>query len=124
METIPKTIMCILISMAIIFLVNYISLSVLQQWRKRNNPYRPFVKGNTYYVNNTDPEASDDNPGTEALPFLTIRRAKKAATEPGDTIMIAPGFYDCSVKDMSGFITFRGEPTGSEPIVEAEKDYE
>ncbi len=35
--------------------------------------------GKTYYVSQGHPDASDKNPGTEALPFKTISAAAKVA---------------------------------------------
>jgi len=36
------------------------------------DPYAPV----TYYVDQNHPQASDDNPGTESLPWLTIKRRR------------------------------------------------
>ena len=50
---------------------------------------------NTWWVAKEDPNASDSNPGTEALPFRTINAA---ANNPdiaaNDTINVKPGVYD------------------------------
>lgn len=45
----------------------------------------------TYYVNAED--GNDIFEGTEAAPFKTITHAL-TQTEPGDTVIVAPGFYD------------------------------
>jgi len=45
----------------------------------------------TYYVN--DDTGSDSNDGSESDPFMTITRAL-AETDAGDTVVVAPGFYD------------------------------
>ncbi len=44
----------------------------------------------TYWV---DDDGSDGNPGTEALPFKTIKHAFDVAGDP-DTVMVKPGTYD------------------------------
>lgn len=46
-----------------------------------------------YYVNRNHSEASDDNPGTAELPWLTIQHAAGAA-RPGDVICVRSGTYD------------------------------
>jgi len=46
----------------------------------------------TYHVNQRHPRASDDNPGTEALPFRTINRAAQAVA-PGERVWIHAGVY-------------------------------
>lgn len=50
---------------------------------------------NTYWVDKNNPNASDSNPGTQALPFRTINAA---ANNPNiaanDTINVMPGVYD------------------------------
>lgn len=45
----------------------------------------------TYHVAQT-PGASDENPGTEAAPWLTVSRAAEVL-QPGDTVLIHPGVY-------------------------------
>jgi parallel beta-helix repeat protein len=47
----------------------------------------------TFYVDASNPSASDFNPGTEALPFLTISGASAAQNGPGTTILVKPGLY-------------------------------
>ena len=44
------------------------------------------------YVDRSHPRASDANPGTEALPLLTVGRAA-ARARAGDTVRIKAGFY-------------------------------
>ena len=50
---------------------------------------------NTYWVDKDNPNASDGNPGTQALPFRTINAA---ANNPNiaanDTINVMPGIYN------------------------------
>jgi len=50
------------------------------------------VLGKTYYVAQKHPEASDENPGTEAQPFLTISAAARVA-KAYDRIVIDEGVY-------------------------------
>ncbi|MBI2837375.1 MAG: right-handed parallel beta-helix repeat-containing protein [Acidobacteria bacterium] len=47
----------------------------------------------TLIVNNAHPSASNSNPGTEALPLLTIQAAANRAT-PGTTIHVREGVYN------------------------------
>ena len=53
------------------------------------------LAANTYWVDKDNPNASDSNPGTQALPFRTINAA---ANNPNiaanDTINVMPGVYD------------------------------
>ncbi|NQT13961.1 MAG: right-handed parallel beta-helix repeat-containing protein [Planctomycetes bacterium] len=46
----------------------------------------------TYHVAASDARASDENPGTEALPFATIGRAA-AVLQPGERVVIQTGVY-------------------------------
>ncbi len=53
---------------------------------------RPLQFTKTYYVDNRHPKASDSNPGTKELPFLTINKAAQVL-EPGERVVIMPGVY-------------------------------
>ena len=46
----------------------------------------------TYHVNREHPRASDENPGTEDLPFRTINHAAQVA-QPGERVWIHAGIY-------------------------------
>lgn len=60
----------------------------------------------TYYVDGSDPKASDDGAGSEAVPWKTIARAGKAAElKPGDLVLIKTGVYREHAE-----ITVSGEP--------------
>ncbi len=50
------------------------------------------VYGKTYHVNQNHPQASDNNPGTEALPFRTINHAAQLV-KPGERVCIHSGIY-------------------------------
>lgn len=56
-----------------------------------------------WYVAKEDPNASDDNPGTEALPFRTIQAAlDNKDFVAGDTVYVKRGVYDEGEKVDSG----------------------
>jgi hypothetical protein len=55
----------------------------------------------TYHVNNRWPKASDDNPGTEELPFKTIGRAA-ALLEPGQRVIVHAGTYRECIRPARG----------------------
>jgi hypothetical protein len=54
------------------------------------------VVGNLYYVATNDPNASDSNPGTEALPWKTLTKAANTA-QAGDTVLVRAGTYNESL---------------------------
>ena len=47
---------------------------------------KPLRFTKTYYVDNRYPNASDSNPGTKELPFLTINKAAQVL-EPGEHVV-------------------------------------
>jgi hypothetical protein len=53
---------------------------------------KPLQFTKTYYVDNRNPKASDLNPGTKELPFLTINKAAQVL-EPGERVVIMSGIY-------------------------------
>ncbi len=55
----------------------------------------------TYYVNASHPRASDDNPGTETLPFATINHAAQVL-QPGERVVVAPGIYRERIRPARG----------------------
>lgn len=67
--------------------------------------------GALFYVNAKHPQASDSNPGTQALPWLTIQHAADVS-RPGDTILVEPGEYGRTAIKHGGapgqYITFKG----------------
>ena len=68
----------------------------------------------TYYVDQGHPSANDDNPGSEALPLLTISRGAELA-QAGDTVIVKAGIYRESVMpaysgDDGNPITFQANP--------------
>ncbi len=67
-----------------------------------------------YYVDNGHPSASDANPGTESLPWLTILKSADMVN-PGDTVFVKTGTYDERVMvtrdgTTAAKITFRAVP--------------
>ena len=62
----------------------------------------------TYYVDRNHPQASDSNPGTAALPWLTIQHATQVVAA-GDTVLVNPGNY-------TGGITVETSGTAGAPI--------
>jgi hypothetical protein len=73
----------------------------------------------TYYVDQNHPQASDDNPGSENLPWLTIQKAADAVWA-GDTVIIKSGTYNERItfgnrtRGAAGqVITFRAQPSHS-----------
>jgi hypothetical protein len=53
---------------------------------------KPLQFSRTYYVDNRNSRASDSNPGTKELPFLTINRAAQVL-QPGERVIIMAGVY-------------------------------
>lgn len=49
--------------------------------------------GAEYYVDINNPNASDQNPGTESLPWRTLQKAAQATLSPGDTVFVKGGTY-------------------------------
>jgi len=54
------------------------------------------VTATDYFIDNTNPGASNNNPGTNpALPWMTMRRAgEQAPLQPGDTVTVLAGAYN------------------------------
>ena len=53
---------------------------------------RPLEFTRTFYVDNLNPRASDSNPGTRDLPFITINKAAQVLG-PGERVVIMAGIY-------------------------------
>lgn len=79
----------------------------------------PPTPSNTYYVDVNNPNASDNNPGTEALPFRTIQKAV-TVVQAGDTILVKPGTYH-ELVEFNGSRHAQG--TASHPIVVQSVDW-
>ena len=60
-----------------------------------------FTFSKTYYVNQSDPQASDNNPGSEELPFKTINRAAQVL-QPGERVVVGEGIYRECVRPACG----------------------
>ena len=69
--------------------------SPFQSWRDETRYSR------TYHVNGNHPKASDQNPGTESLPFKTIDRAARVV-KAGERVLIHAGVYRELVRPRSG----------------------
>jgi len=52
----------------------------------------PIANAATYYVDQNHPQASDENPGTEDLPWKTLKKACNTV-EAGDTVIVKAGRY-------------------------------
>jgi len=82
---------------------------------KEYSPNAPELMGNTYYVAQNDPAASDENPGSPDQPFATISRAA-AVVDQGDLVIMDEGVYRGEVPIIrhghpyqpDTFITFSG----------------
>ena len=79
------------------------------------DPYTPI----TYYVDQDHPNASDSNPGTEDLPWLTIQKAADTVWA-GDTVIVKNGSYPERINFSNGtrgapgqVIMFKSEPRRS-----------
>ena len=85
--------------------------------RARFQPYPQPSQFEAYYVDRNDPQASDSNPGTQALPWLTIQHAGDVL-EAGETVYVRPGFYSERVTPQNAgeprkTITFQAIPPKS-----------
>jgi hypothetical protein len=74
---------------------------------------KPLQINHTYVVSQNHPEASDSNPGTAELPFLTIGRAAELL-QPGERVLIRSGVYHETVRPARG-----GESPGKMIVYEA-----
>ncbi len=79
------------------------------------DPYTPV----TYYVDQNHPSASDNSPGTEDLPWLTIQKAADTVWA-GDTVIVKSGMYPERINFSNGtrgapgqVITFAAKPRRS-----------
>ncbi len=82
-----------------------------------------FIYAEKYYVDNANTHASDTNPGTFDLPWLTIQHAADIVDKSGDIVYVREGMYDERVtcnhsgSEQGGFITFAGYPGDEKPIM-------
>ncbi len=76
---------------------------------------------NVYHVDQSHPQAGDDNAGTESEPWLTIQHAADVA-QPGDTIIVHPGSYGRVAIRHGGtpgqYVTFRGLNVPNQSLVD------
>src|SRR5208282_5456758 len=64
----------------------------------------PLTFTRTYYVDGSNPKASDDNLGNEEHPFATVNRAAQVVG-PGERVVVAAGIYReriCPARDGTG----------------------
>jgi len=83
--------------------------------------------GTTYYVDQGNPGARDDNPGTAREPWKTITKAAQTVA-PGDTVIVKAGTYAEEVMVMAphagrpgSLITFKANP-GDTVVIEGGKN--
>jgi hypothetical protein len=62
---------------------------------------QPLTFSKTYYVDNGDPKADDNGPGTKPRPFRTISKAAQLL-QPGERVVIASGVYRECVRPSRG----------------------
>ena len=55
----------------------------------------------TYYVDGSNPKASDSNPGSKARPFATVNRAAQLLG-PGERVIVAAGIYRERIRPVRG----------------------
>ena len=79
----------------------------------------------TCHVDQSNPKASDKNPGTVAEPFLTIGRAAEVP-RPGERVVVGPGVYREHVKPARGgtgptkMISYEAAP-GAQVVIKGSK---
>jgi len=88
----------------------------------------PLAFTKTYWVDNSNPVSSDDNPGSSEKPFKSINRAAEIL-QPGERVIVKAGVYRECVKPARGglspdrIISYQAEPgviiKGSEVVSEA-----
>lgn len=81
----------------------------------------------TYYVDRNNSQASDNNPGTQSLPWRTIGKASNAMM-PGDTAVVSAGNYNEKVSTSRGGasnnrITFRASGKAITKTFNVNHDY-
>ena len=69
-----------------------------------------------YYVEQNKPGASDSNPGTEALPWLTITRAAQTVAA-GDTVHVKTGRYTDPDSDSDKAFSPARSGTNDQPVI-------
>ena len=85
------------------------------------------VSAATFYVNSADPAAKETNPGTKALPWVSIQHGLDAAG-PGDTVIVMPGNYERVTVKKSGkpgqLITLKGSSIPNLSHVDRNKQFD
>jgi len=91
------------------------------------NPRPDSEPGCVYHVSHKHPEADDDNPGTEELPWKTIQKSAETL-RPDDTAIIHDGVYRELVRPFLGgksydrMITYRAAP-GEKPVLKGSEEW-
>ena len=81
----------------------------------------PFNFAKTYYVEQLNQKASDQNPGTKELPFKTINHAAQLL-QPGERVVVGTGVYRECVRPARGgtdpehIISYEAAP-GAKPVI-------
>jgi chitodextrinase len=81
----------------------------------------------TFYVDQAHPSASDLNPGTESLPWLTVQKAANTLN-PGETVIVKPGSYEAITIKRSGtnenYITIKGVSSPDMSLMDSNEIYD
>lgn len=78
--------------------------------------YRPLnSQAGTYYVDQNNSRASDSNPGSETLPWKTLKKACAVASA-GDSIIVKPGVYIDSTSNERQAFNTANSGTSTYPI--------
>jgi hypothetical protein len=61
----------------------------------------PLLFSRAYYVDGSDPKASDTNAGTKESPFASVNRAAQVLA-PGERVIVAAGVYRERIRPAQG----------------------
>jgi len=86
---------------------------------------QPLIFSKTYYVDGSHPEASDEGPGSKAMPFRTISKAAEIL-QPKERVLVAEGVYREWVRPKRGgtspdnMISYQEEP-GAKVVIKGSR---